>query len=327
MASIVRRGDMWSARVTRKGYPQQNKSFPSKAEAEAWAIKTEAAMLGRAFVDTKEAEDILVGDLIDNYLTSVLSNLGRKRSEYYRLRAVGKRLGKYSVANLSAEVLHDWMQSRLKDVKPATVEREVNQLHGVFTHAITVWKMRFKNPCLGLARPKFNNRRSRILSDNQLNLVFHELSAKHGGRNPLIADMAKLALETAMRRGELHGLLWEHVDLKRRVAFLPKTKNGDTREVPLSTKAVAILESVPRTTDLVFPGINYENFHGVWKRACERAGITDFHFHDLRHMAISRIAAVVPNVIDLSRISGHRNIKNLMRYYHTTPEQLAERLG
>jgi integrase len=295
-------------------------------------------MFGRSFVDTRQAEDVLVGDVINQFIAAMLGNgpvkkrvkmgqQGRDRSEFYRLRKVGKALGKYSVANLTPEVLEGWMAARLMEVKPATVEREINQLHGVFAHAIKAWKMPFKNPCQGVERPKFRNRRDRILSDEMMALLLHELGSKHGNRSQLLVPFTQLALETAMRRGELQGLLWENVDLKRRVALLPTTKNGDPREVPLSTKAVAILEAIPRTSKLVFPDINYENFHGVWKRACERAGVTNFRFHDLRHMAITRIATKVPNIIELSRVSGHRNLRNLERYYHTTPEELAVKLG
>jgi integrase len=109
--------------------------------------------------------------------------------------------------------------------------------------------------------------------------------------------------------------------------YLPTTKNGDPRTVPLSSKAVAILDAVPRTDKKVFPKVSYEAFSGVWRRACERAGVEDFHYHDLRHMAITRMSKLLPNVIELSRVSGHRNLRNLDRYYHTTPEQLAAKLG
>jgi integrase len=321
MASYVQRGNKWLARVTRKGFPPQNKTFDSKAEAELWAVRLEAAMLGKEFVDTEGDDKMLVADLIDKLIEAKQLKTGKHRSEYYRLKAIAGRIGKYSVKNLTDKVISQYIRDRLEEVKPASVEREVNQLHGVFAHAIHTWKMKIKNPCVGVRRPKPDNRRDRILSDEQLALIFHELGAKgHAGRNPLMVPMAKLALETAMRRGEIH-------NLQNRTVYLPTTKNGDPRTVPLSSKAVAILDAVPRTDKKVFPKVSYEAFSGVWRRACERAGVEDFHYHDLRHMAITRMSKLLPNVIELSRVSGHRNLRNLDRYYHTTPEQLAAKLG
>ena len=139
--------------------------------------------------------------------------------------------------------------------------------------------------------------------------------------------LVKLALETAMRRSELLGLRWEHIDLGRRTIFLQLTKNGTSRTVPLSTHAIQILTQMPRNLDgVVFP-VTPEVVSQAFNRARKQAGIKDIRFHDLRHMAITRLAEKLPNLIELSAVSGHKSLAMLKRYYHPNPEQLAEKLG
>ena len=130
-----------------------------------------------------------------------------------------------------------------------------------------------------------------------------------------------------MRRGEILGLRWEQIDLEKRIAFIPLTKNGESRTVPLSTAAVEILKTLPRNLHgEVFP-VNRTALSAAIERARIKAELSDFHFHDLRHMAITRLAEKLPNLIELSAVSGHKSLAMLKRYYHPNPELLAQKLG
>ncbi len=130
-----------------------------------------------------------------------------------------------------------------------------------------------------------------------------------------------------MRRGEILGLRWRDINLDKRTAHIPLTKNGESRTVPLSSEAINILKALPRNIyGVVFP-IKHANLSAHFMKARAKAQITDFHFHDLRHMAITRMAEKLPNLIELSAVSGHKSLAMLKRYYHPNPEQLAEKLG
>lgn len=132
--------------------------------------------------------------------------------------------------------------------------------------------------------------------------------------------MVKLALETAMHRSELLDIRWEHVDLGRRTIFLQLTKNGASRTVPLSTSAIQILTEMPRNIDgRVFP-VTHEVVSQAFNRARKQAGVNDVRFHDLRHMAITRLAERLPNLIELSAVSGHKSLAMLKCYYRPNPE-------
>ncbi len=150
-----------------------------------------------------------------------------------------------------------------------------------------------------------------------------------------------------MRQGELLSLRWSDVDLKSQVARLETTKNGDSRLVPLSSRAVGILAKLPResTADTkVFP-CSSEAVKLAWRRAVTRAReqyvrqckdsrvaidpafLTDLRFHDLRHEAASRLAEKLPNLIELAAVTGHRDLRMLKRYYHPRATDLAKKLG
>ncbi len=146
-------------------------------------------------------------------------------------------------------------------------------------------------------------------------------------RNRWIKPLAHLALETAMRQGELLSLRWDNIDLQRRVAYLPETKNGSPRAVPLSSRAIEILQSLPRSLDgRVFP-VTANALKLAWAHAVKRAGLDNLRFHDLRHEATSRLAERLPNVIELPAVTGHKDLRMLKRYYHPRAEDLAKKLG
>ena len=185
-------------------------------------------------------------------------------------------------------------------------------------------------------KPSPNKARDRILTPEEEARLMHALTSGGrdgagrfvpGTRNPWIAPAVALALSTAMRRGELLALRWENVNLEKRTAFLPFTKNGDSRTVPLSPKALEVLAALPHSEDgRVFP-VAGGALQKAFARAREVAGIEDFHFHDCRHCAVTNLAKKLPNLIELSAVSGHRDLAMLKRYYHTSPEYLAAKLA
>jgi integrase len=137
----------------------------------------------------------------------------------------------------------------------------------------------------------------------------------------------QLALATAMRRGELLSLRWEHIDLQDRTAFLADTKNGDSRIVPLSSIAVQVLAELPRhISGLVIP-VKYFTLDAAFKRGARRANLDQVRFHDLRRTSITRLAEKLPNVIELAAVSGHKSLMVLKRYYRPSAIDLAKKLG
>ena len=146
-------------------------------------------------------------------------------------------------------------------------------------------------------------------------------------KNPHIWPVIVFAIETGMRRGEILGLRWEHVDLNRRIAYLPLTKNGSSREVPLSTKAAKVLTAQRQRNDTPSPfPVTPNGFRLAWDRLRSRAGLSDLRFHDLRHEAISRFFELGLNIPEVAVISGHKDPRMLFRYTHLRAVDLVNRL-
>lgn len=143
---------------------------------------------------------------------------------------------------------------------------------------------------------------------------------------PLIEAFVQFQLMTAARRSETLGVRWQHVDLDARTVFLPETKNGRPRKLPVREGLAEVLAALPRTEARVFP-LTADHLRKIWARLCEAAGITDLHMHDLRHEAISRVADTgTMSLVDLQAFSGHRDTRMLLRYAHLCAKHLAQRL-
>lgn len=339
MAGIWKRGDYWRAYIRRQGYPQQNRTFDSRAEAEAWARRVESEMDRGIFVDRTVAEITSFGDLLKRYAEEISPHKKGGDGEILRIRKLRKdRLAEYKISALTSKVMAEYRDARLRQVTGSTVNRELTLIGHVLTIARKEWGIPLEvNPVSMIRRPKENRARARRLSQTDENRLLEELLPsprdEHGRfepggcRNEWVLPVVILAIETAMRRSEILALRWPDVFLDERFVRLHDTKNGEQRDVPLSTRAVATLSALPRNPDgQVFP-ITGESLKKAFTRACERAGLENLHFHDLRHEATSRIATRLDNILELSAVTGHKTVQMLKRYYHPRATDLAHKLG
>jgi integrase len=345
MASFRKRGDRWQARVSRKGMVSEVKSFVLREDAEKWARSIEREMDIGNYTSRSKAEGTTLGEVLKKYREEVTPLHRGSSVEALRLKAMeSHKIARLSLAALNAQAVASYRDARLRTVRgPAkkpisdsTVLRELQILSAVLNHARLEWCYPIANPVADIRKPSAGRGRDRVLSaDEEVTLLAHldgggrrdDGTFDAGTRNPWVSPLVRVALETAMRRGELLALQWKHVDLVKRVAFLPMTKNGDTRSVPLSGKAVAVLQSLSRSgDDVVFP-LSPDALKLAFVRAVKACKLVDLHFHDLRHTATSRLAEKLPNIIELSRVTGHKDVRMLSRYYHVTAEALALKIA
>lgn len=326
MASIRERAGRWQARVTRRGFAPEVKTFTSKENASRWARSIEADMDQGGFASRSEAERTTLADVIRRYVKEVSPTKRGGRDEAIRLKAMMRtRLAKLTMAALSAKAVAQYRDDRLRTVVPATVVRDLAMLSSLINHSRREWSIAITNPVALIRKPNPGSGRTRVLEAAEEGRLLDSLQPE-GRRSHWIAPLVIVALETAMRRGELLALRWEHVNLRRRVVFLPMTKNGRPRYVPLSPRAAAFLDSVPRSIDgRVFP-LTAMALDAAFRKACRRAALLDLRFHDLRHTATTRLASTLPNVIELMAVTGHSSPRMLARYYHVRAEDLAKKL-
>jgi integrase len=327
MASFRYRSNRWQARVRRKGYPDETKSFISRQDAEKWARSLESEIDKGQFVNVSEAQRTTLGDLIARYLVEVTPLMKGAAEDTIRLKAIMRRdIARWSMTNLSAARIAAYRDHRLKEVAGGTVIRELAYLSAIINHARKEWGINVLNPVLMVRKPPTPQARTRVLTDEEISQLLHALEPT-GRRSHWTKPAVQLALSTAMRRGELLSLRWEHVDFQARTAFLPDTKNGDSRTVPLSSVALQVLSALPRHISGVVLPVKAFTLDAAFKRAVRRTGLVDIRFHDLRRTAITRMAEKLPNVIELAAVSGHKSLMVLKRYYQPNAGALALKLG
>jgi integrase len=298
-------------------------------------------------VSRAEAERTLLSEALDRYENEISRFKKGYEEESYRIKKWKRhKLAHCSLAALKASDVAKYRDERLDSgAAAATVRLELAVLSHLFTIANKEWGLPVPNPVSNIRLPKVENSRSRRLEGDEEVRLLKALTAPAGNRsNTWIKPIVILAIETAMRQKELLSLEWKHIDLVKQVAHLPATKNGDARDVPLSTRAVSVFKKLPRSIEgMVFPTTK-SALKQSWARAvsraryayvaeCEEKGIThkpdfltDLRFHDLRHEATSRLADRLA-LHELMRVTGHKDTRMLARYYHPRAEDLAKKIG
>lgn len=321
-------------------YGRRSQSFDSYDDAKRWARQQEAAADAGEIFDLSLAHHVTLAELIERFMKERVVGWRRTPTAEHRecaqLRQLaGLPLSQKKLAKLTPEDFTDFRVQRMRGSAASTVCKDLNALSQVIKTAMTEWGYRLPlNPCDSKAvrRPDIDNERDRILSPTETERLWRALSQCE---NPFVLPAAQFSLETALRRGELLGLEWRSVDLEARTIHVcqvldqrsaevqKSTKNKTSRYVPLTSRAVEILRNLPRgrTTKPVFP-VSHSLLDSAFGRALARAKIHDFRWHDLRHCAITCLAMHVPIPMDLMKITGHRTLQQLLRYY--TAQQAKE---
>lgn len=332
MASISRRGDVWRAMVRRRGQSLTG-TFDSEADAEAWAAREEARIVaGVSAAAVKQTPSgITLAALMDRYAREVSPSHTGGRWEQYTLAKLARSFPKPAIEYDPAS-LAEWRDRRLSEVSAGTVIRELSLISSVFKRAIREWRLPITaNPARQIDRPKQPAHRKRRVSEAEREAIVKELGwdglSQPDDKREWIAWSFCLALETMMRRGEILALTWQHVHLDKRYCHLPITKNGTSRDVPLSKEAMRLFGII----EAGLPGarvvpVMTATFVAYFRLAIAGACVEDMHFHDTRHEAITQKASRFKSILDLAGASGHKSLQSLKTYYHPDVTELAEQL-
>jgi integrase len=278
-----------------------------------------------------EAETTTVAELLERYLKEYTKHKRGSGSEACRIRNLLRHpLANRFIGTIRGVDIARYRDERLQKITPGSVRRELTIFSQLFEVSRKEWGIHVHNPVRDIKLPPENGARNRRLQYETNGSKSEEtrlLDACRKCRNPYLLPIVRLALETAMRQSELVNMRWQHIDLRRRTAFLPMTKNGSSRTVPLSSVAVGVLSNLPRGINgEVFPGVTTEAIKKAFRRATRRAEIENLHFHDLRHEATTRFFEQGLNIMEVSSITGHKDLQMLRRYTHLRAEDLAKKL-
>ncbi len=204
--------------------------------------------------------------------------------------------------------------------KPATINRFLATIKHMFTKAVE-WDMVEEEVYKRVRKVKLleeNNRRLRFLSQEECQKLM-ESCDKH------LLPIVVTALNTGMRKGEVLSLKWDNVDMKHGFILLDRTKNGERREIPINETLREVFQSLPRRLDGKFvfydpkTGSPYQDIKHSFGSALRRAGIQDFHFHDMRHTFASHLVMQGVDITTVKELLGHKTLTMTLRYAHLAP--------
>lgn len=322
MASIYKVGSRWRAQVY-VNHVRDSCMCKTRAEAAQWALQREGELSGRKLPDRR------LCDAMARYAREVSPLHRGERWEILRLRSLEREtIGKRLLAGLAASDLADWRDARLKQVKPGTVARELTLIRSVLESCRRDWGWLRSNPLTDVRWPTTPPGRRRRVQPEEVTAIRLAFGIGKDYQAKTLTQRVGLAflfsIETAMRSGEMIGLTWADVRMVQQYAVLPATKNGDRREVPLSSVAIAILRAIPGDEGPVFR-LTGRQRDALWRK-CRPSALRDLNFHDARGEAIWRLSKKL-DVLQLAQVIGHRDLKSLLSYYRESAAEMAKRLG
>lgn len=298
-----------------------------------WARQTETEIANGVFVDSRSAEGELFAKLIERYRVEILPSLAGHgiAVAHKNIAAFFKR---ESLAAVTPDRVMDYVKQRASDgVKLETVRKELQAIAAIFTASASLWRLPCVNP---VPEVKARIRKMRLFApvqkrERRLTAEEYEKIKGYREANSHIKTIALLAIETAMRAGEIANLKWQDVNLKKRLIKITESKTdyktGEKgRTIPMTGEAVKLLESMPRQiTGKVF-GIRSDAITKAFIRMCKGLEIEGLRFHDLRREAISRFFERGLNITEVRCISGHKTLDQLSTYVAMKPLSIVEKL-
>lgn len=333
---LARANGSFTGRVRMKGYNPESATFATRKAAADWISAIESDMR-RGKHRQAVGQGVTVAQAMDRWADDArhrLKSFENDALKIVKLKTWSIELGRRSNGESLNGPLGDQLIDRLtpthirslaasmreKGLASNTIRLHMAVISRAWSHVMT--DTQFRNPVesadLRLKLPK----RVRRFENGEESKI---MSGCLGGFNIVV----RFALESAARQSEIANLNWRDIDFEKRAALLRKTKNGKDRIAPLSPIALSILGCLPQHID---GGSVFEMSKGAIKQrfmdVAKRAAVSNFHFHDLRHEAISRLFENTDlSDLEIARISGHTSLQMLDRYTHFRAHKLADRLA
>ena len=322
---VYKRGNVWwlafvdvHGRVIR----ETSETSDYKAALKKLADKRDAVAKGKEVAKPK-VRNVLFADAVEEYLKWAKPQ-GAYKNKKYMAGDLEARFGNIPLRRFNVSMLEAFQQELIAQGKgPGTVNRKMAMLKHLF-HKCSDWGWVDDDALRTVRKVKMLKEpagRLRYLAPEEVQRLLKECT------NPLLRAVVTVAVNSGMRRGEILNLTWDSVDLRNGYLLVTQSKNGDRREVPMNAAVREVLEGIVRRLDSTYvfcdkKGRMYKGGRNAFERACKRAGIYNFHFHDLRHTAASFMAMGGVDLMSIKQILGHKTIQMTLRYSHLSPGHL-----
>lgn len=314
----------WKYVIRRKGHKTLSKTYKRKIDAEKAERKILTAMDEGAHVAQIKTPTY---KLFEKFRDEVCPTRDGCRWEKTRINKLIREASwmQLPLSQADADQLQEWKIKRNKEVGDSSVNRELNLISGVFTHAIKEWRIKLpSNPIRGVSRPPKTKDRKRRIQQWEIDAIWEQRSKRVQTVSWYIPVMFEFAIETGLRVSELARLRWVDVNWNEKWIYVLPGKNGEDRYTPTTIRALELLRMLPQEGGRVFP-VGAGSLDKMFREMRGRTSIVDLHFHDSRHEAVSRLAKQFP-ILQLAAIIGHKDLKSLLVYYNPTPAELAAHL-
>lgn len=336
MQKPTKRGNAWRIQVKYK-HLRDAATRDTEKECIQWAHKRlmELQLEYERQLKNIDKPQMTVKQLFDLYYLKVGQFKKSKEHTRHHIINLNKyygELAEYSIYDLTPKLITENRDKRLEHVKPATVHREMSLGSSVFTFAVRELFLIPANPFNLVKKPTKPPARNNRIDASQIEMILTGLDNYSEDKVPtspahFVAWSFLFALETAMRKGEILGLMAEHDNGD--YVHLPTTKNGTERDVPLSNKARALLDLLADRKGNLIPH-NSNSFRLMWQRNLHKVGLSgQLTFHDTRHEAITRFVNNQKLPVEiLAKVTGHKTIDILVNtYYNPTASEIAKMLN
>ena len=326
----------YQAQISVQGV-RKSATFKLKKQAEEWAT-AEHFMLDQSRMGVSgRLNEYTIMSIFMRWKEEVLPTRNGKKWDAIKLRHIMEWKGwnVRIIENLQYP-MKQFRDHRLKTISNNSCNRELNLISCIFTHAQKEWDLgNFINPVKLIKRPPYDDKpRKERWSNAEVKKIYDSVDFKYGDTPTKVQDYIcyalSLGVETAMRVGEICKIEKQHYFRDDGYVFLPMTKNGEEREVPLTNKAIEILDILSEglgDRDLLMRGQNTDRLGANFRKMKMKVGLAHKHFHDSRHEAATRLSRVFTNTLELSAVTGHKRLDMLKRYYNPTGKEMRERLA
>lgn len=327
MRGIFKRGRIWYISYYANGRRYKEAYGENKKAAEMALHKRKAEIAEGRFLDVRKKEKIKFEDFAKTFM-ELHSQLNKRPRVAKRDEGLIKRLGthfngKY-LYEITPQAIERYKSERIKDVAPATVNRELACLKCMFNKAIA-WGKADENPARKVKLFRENNQRLRFLEKGEIKKLLDNAT-------PHLKPIVIVALFTGMRKSEILNLQWKDISFEQGVIYLLQTKNGERREVLMSDIVKKTLTAVPRHPDSSYVfchdnGKPYLNVRKSFDALLRKCDIINFRFHDLRHTFASQLVMSGIDLKTVQELMGHKCIEMTLRYSHLSPDHKKRAVG
>src|SRR5437867_1087876 len=316
--TIYRRGHSWCVGFTVNGRRVRETVGPNKKIAErVLSLRMTQVLENRYFPPNRQLGRMPFKDFAQMYLEREGTLLKSIRTERNRVLAWEREFGNRPLGQITRTEIEAWRRERMSKCRPATINRDLSRLRHMLNLAVE-WELLEESPMQGMKFLRENNARTRYLSLEECKRLIASCIAPH------IRALVTVALHSGMRLGEILNLHWYDLDFASGFILVRDSKNGESRHVAHDATLSALFRAYPHrpSTDLVFSSSSGGHIVDVrtgFLNSCKRAGLTDLHFHDLRHTFASQFVMAGGDLYILKEILGHKSITMTQRYAHLSP--------